>query len=105
MSEGGKTPAGRESWNKRLFRLRGLLVLVQEVLSIQRISLRRTESRVANNPSQLFLGRAVRHAGCPHHILLEHHRADVVSAKPQPHLANLQSLRHPARLDVEEVRQ
>src|ERR1700730_19400034 len=78
--------------------------LVKEVLPIKRIPLCRTKPSVADNPSQLFLGRAVSPPGGTNHIFLEHHRAHIVPAKTEPHLADFESLRDPARLHVEDVR-
>src|SRR6267378_2157486 len=78
--------------------------LVKEVLPIKRIPLCRTKPSVADNPSQLFLGRAVSHPGGANHVFFEHHRAHIVPAKTQTHLADFESLRDPARLHVKEVR-
>ena len=80
-------------------------VLVQEVLPIQRISLRGAEARIADDAAQLFFGGAVGHAGGSHYIFFQHHRAYVVAAEAQAHLADFQSLRDPARLHVQEVRE
>src|SRR5271165_1524502 len=55
--------------------------LIQEVLPVQRVALRGTKSRVANNPAQLFFGRAVGNPGSAHHVLLQHHRSHVVPAE------------------------
>jgi hypothetical protein len=62
---------------------------IQKILPIQRIPLRRTEPRIANNPSQLFFGRAVGHARRPHNVFLEHDGTHIIAAEPQPHLADL----------------
>src|SRR6266851_2280166 len=79
--------------------------LVKEVLPIKRIPLCRAKPSVADNPSQLFLGRAVSHPGGANHVFFEHHRTHIVPAKTQTHLADFESLRDPARLHVEEVRE
>ena len=79
--------------------------LVQEVLPIQRIPLRGPESRVANDAAQLFFGRAIRHTRGSYYVFFEHHRAYVVAAEAQAHLADFEALRDPARLHVEEVRE
>ncbi len=70
--------------------------LVQKILPIQRIPLRRPESRVANNPAQFFFRRAVIHAGGADYVFFQHHRADVVAAEAQAHLTDFESLRNPA---------
>jgi len=64
-----------ESGNQTSCALVSLVVksqLIQEVLPIQRVALGWTEACVADNPAQLFLGRAVRHPGCSHHVFLQH---------------------------------
>src|SRR5271165_2985205 len=76
---------------------------VQKELRIQRVPLRRTEAGIADDAAQLFFGSAVAHTGGAHHVLLNHHRANIVAAEAQSGLADLQPLRHPARLHVLEV--
>src|SRR5580765_364700 len=63
--------------------------LVQKILPVQRISLRWSESCVADNSPQFFFRRAVRYTRGADHIFFQHHRAHVVAAKPQAHLADL----------------
>jgi len=62
--------------------------LVQEVSPVKRISLHRFKPGVADNATQLFLGRAVGHARSSNHILFEHDRAYVVAAELQTKLAD-----------------
>ena len=54
---------------------------------------------------RFLLGRAVGHSGGADDVFFEHHRAHVVSAEAQAELTDFQSLRHPARLHVLEVRE
>src|SRR6266496_4033655 len=61
--------------------------LVQEVLPVERVALRRTEASIADDPPQLFFGRAIGHARRAHYVFLEHHRANIVAAEAQAHLA------------------
>ena len=70
--------------------------LVQEVLPIQSVALRRSESCVANNPAEFFFCRAVGYACGSYYIFFQHHRAYVVAAEAQAHLADFQTLRYPA---------
>jgi hypothetical protein len=46
--------------------------LIQEVLPVQSISLRRPESSVADYSAQLFFGRAVSDARGSYYILFQH---------------------------------
>ncbi len=80
------------------------LILVQEELPVERIPLRRPEACIANDSAQLFFCRAVGHAGGSHYIFFQHHRADIVAAEAQAHLADFQALRDPTGLHVQEVR-
>ena len=52
--------------------------------------------------SSLFVG-AVAHAGGEHHVFFDQDAAHVVGAELQAHLADLDSRRQPARLDVVDV--
>ena len=70
---------------------------------IERVALRGLEAGVADDAAQLFFGGAVGDAGGAHHVLFQHDRAHVVAAEAQAHLADFQTLRHPARLHVHEV--
>src|SRR5258706_7818412 len=79
--------------------------LVQEVLSVEGIALGRAEAGVADYAAKLLFCRAVRHACGSYYIFFEHHRADVVAAEAEAHLADFQALRDPARLHVQEVRE
>jgi hypothetical protein len=45
---------------------------VQKVLPIQRIPLRRPESRIADDAPQLFFCRAVRHACGSYYVFFQH---------------------------------
>src|SRR5258708_6884430 len=85
--------------------IKRLIVLVEEVLPIQRIALRRTESRIADDAAEFFFSRAVRHACGSYYVFFQHHRAYVVAAEAEAHLADFQALRDPTRLHVQEVRQ
>src|SRR5580693_937754 len=76
---------------------------IQEVLTVQRVPLCGTESGVADDAAQLFFCCAIGHACGADYIFFEHHRADIVAAEAQAHLADLQSLRHPTGLHVEEI--
>src|ERR1700690_505943 len=76
---------------------------IQKILPVQSIPLRRTKPRIAYDAPQFFFGGAVGHARSTHYVFLQHHRAHVISPKPQAHLADLQSLRHPTRLHVQEI--
>jgi len=58
--------------------------LIQKILPIQRIHLRRPETRVANNPAQRFFRRAVFHAGGTHNIFFQHPRANVIAVEEYP---------------------
>jgi len=62
--------------------------LVQEVLPIQGVALRRPESCVANNPAEFFFCRAVRHACGSYYIFFQHHRAYVIATEAEAHLAD-----------------
>src|SRR5208282_1460416 len=77
---------------------------VEEILPVQRVPLRRTEACIAYDAPQLFFGCAVGHACGADNVLLQHHRAHVVAAEAQAHLADFQSLGHPAGLHVHEIR-
>src|SRR5580658_8064305 len=73
---------------------------VQKILPVQRIPLRRTETRISYDAPQLFFGGAIVYTGGADDVLFEHHRAHVVAPEAQAHLADLQSLRYPAGLDI-----
>ena len=105
IATGNHGRAARQSRLKDEIQLLSRGRLIQKILPIQCIPLRRTESRIANNPPQLFFCRAIRHARGTHHIFLKHDGTNIIPAKTQSHLADFQSLRHPARLHVEKVRQ
>jgi hypothetical protein len=62
--------------------------LVQEVLPIQRIPLRRPEAGVADDAAEFFFGRAVGHACGSYYVFFQHHRAYVVASEAQAHLAD-----------------
>ncbi len=79
--------------------------LIQEILPIQRIPLRGPEARVADDAAQFFFGGAVGHACGSYYIFFQHHRAYVVAAEAEAHLADFQALRDPAGLHVQEVRE
>jgi len=68
-------------WGERL--------LVHEVLVIQRVALGGAEAGVADDAAQLLFRGAVGDAGGAHHVLLKHHRTDVVAAEAQTELADL----------------
>src|SRR5256885_678885 len=72
--------------------------LDQEELCVQRVALRGAEAGVADDVAQLFFRGAIGGAGGADYVFFEHHRPNVVAAEAQAHLADLQSLRHPARL-------
>src|SRR4051812_8945094 len=76
--------------------LRASSMSVQEVCAIKRIALYRLEAGIANHAAQLFLGGAIVHAGGAHHVFFQHDRANVIAAKSQTQLADLQSLCYPA---------
>ena len=78
--------------------------LIQKVLPIQRISLGGAESGVADNAAQFLFRGAVGHACSPHYIFFQHHRANVVAAEAQSHLANFQALCDPTGLHIHEIR-
>ncbi len=46
---------------------------IQKIRSIQRIPLRRLESRIANDAAQLFFSRAVGHASGADYVFFQHH--------------------------------
>src|SRR5581483_4110274 len=77
---------------------------VQEISTIQRVSLRRSEACIADNAPQLFFRGAVIHPGGADDVFFQHHGTDVIATKSQPHLADLQTLSDPAGLHVQEVR-
>src|SRR6059036_2856887 len=60
---------------------------IQEIRSIQGISLRGPEARIAYDAAQFFFGCAIIHSRRPDHILFQHHGTNVVSAEAQTHLA------------------
>src|SRR5579884_466736 len=62
--------------------------LIQEVGAVERIALDRAEARIADDAAQFFFGGAVGDAGGAHDVLFEHHRAHVIAAEAQPHLAD-----------------
>src|SRR5438309_5934372 len=78
---------------------------IQEVRPVQRVPLRRLKPRITNNAAQLFFSSAVGHAGGANDVFFEHHRADVVAAEAQAHLADFQSLGNPAGLHIEKIRE
>src|SRR5271167_1798650 len=75
----------------------------QEELRVQRVALGGTESCIADDAPQLLFGGAIADAGRAHHVLLDHYRADIVATETQAGLADLQALRHPARLNILKV--
>src|ERR1700722_2892435 len=79
--------------------------LIQEVLAIQRISLRGAKAGVADDAAEFFFGGAIVDAGGADYILFKHHRADVVAAEAQSHLEDFESLCDPTRLHIQEVRE
>src|SRR5260370_32701887 len=85
--------------------IKRLIVLVEEVLPVQRVALGGAESRIADDAAEFFFSRAVRHACGSYYVFFEHHRAYVVAAEAQAHLADFQALRYPPGLHVEEVRE
>ncbi len=62
--------------------------LVQEVLAIQRVSLGGAEAGVADYAAQFLFGSAVGYARGSYYILFQHHRAYVVAAEAEAHLAD-----------------
>src|SRR2546428_560575 len=89
--------------SKALGWYRGLVDPGQEISSIEGVALRGTEAGVANDVPQFFLAGAVAHAGGLHDVFFEHDGAHVVTAKAQPELADLESLRDPACLHIGNV--
>ena len=85
--------------------LRGHVILIQKIRPVQRIPLLRNKSGIPNQPPQLLFARAIMRARGRDHVLFDHDAADIVAAKPQPHLAGFQPRRHPRRLDVQNVLQ
>src|ERR1700680_714606 len=71
-------------------------VSVEEVRAVQRIPLHRFKPGIANDMAQLFFRGAVGHARSSHHVFLEHYGTNVIAAEAEAHLADFQSLRHPA---------
>jgi hypothetical protein len=67
---------------------RAALRLTQEVSAIQRIPLRRSEPRVADDAAEFFFRGAVGDTGGAHDVFFKHHRTDVVAAEAQAHLAD-----------------
>jgi hypothetical protein len=84
--------------------VRGRGSLIQKILPVQRIPLCGPKSCIANNPAQFFFRRAVVHSRGADYVFFQHHAADIVAAEAQAHLADLQALRNPARLHIEEIR-
>src|SRR5258707_13131927 len=70
--------------------------LVQEVLPVQGVPLLGNKSGVADHAAQLFFRGAVGHSGRADNVFFKHHRANVIAAKAQTELTDLQALRHPA---------
>src|ERR1035441_3272468 len=77
---------------------------VQKALPVERIPLRRTESRIAYDAPQFFFSGAVGYTGGADDVFLQHYRAHVVAAEAQAHLADFQTLRHPIGLHVQNIR-
>ena len=78
----------REKWGTQNLSVIYPSELIQKILPVQGIPLRRTEPGIANNPPQLFFGRAVGHARSAYDVLFQHHRAHIVPTKAQAHLAD-----------------
>ena len=71
--------------------------------AIQSVALRGHVSGIGNDAAQLFFIGAVANARGVHHIFFDQNAAHIVGAELQSHLANLDSRREPARLDVIDV--
>src|SRR5689334_19572173 len=80
-----------------------LLSLFEGVGAVQRVALRGDEARVGDNAPQLAFVGAVAHAGGVHHVFFDQDAAHVVRAELQSYLADFDSGREPARLDVVDV--
>src|SRR6266849_2318950 len=76
---------------------------IQEIRSVQGISLRGPEACIAYDAAQFVFGCAIIYPGRTDYILFQHHGTNVVSAEAQAHLADFQALRNPTRLHIEEV--
>src|SRR4051812_33189873 len=63
--------------------------LIEEVLPVKSVPLRRTEAGVADHAAELFFRGAVRGSGCLDHVFFQHDGADVIASEPESHLANL----------------
>src|SRR5882724_1702661 len=79
--------------------------LIQEIRAIECVALGRFEPGVPDNSAELFFRGAIRYTRGTYHIFFEHDRSDVVAAEAQTHLTDFQSLGHPARLHIQEVRE
>src|SRR5258705_13385125 len=75
----------------------------QDVGAVKRVALRGPEAGVGDDAAKLFFVGAVPDARGEHHVFLNQNAADVVGAKLQANLANLDARREPARLDVIDV--
>ncbi len=63
--------------------------LVEEVGTVEGVSLDGTETGVTDDAAKLLFGGAVAGSGGFNHILLKHHGTDIVAAESQSHLTNL----------------
>src|SRR6266481_5726127 len=75
----------------------------QDVGAVKRVALRGPEAGVGDDAAKLFFVGAVPDARGEHHVFLNQNTADVVGAKLQANLANLDTRREPTRLNVIDV--
>src|ERR1019366_9960013 len=77
--------------------------LLHHIGPVQRVALCGNVSGVGNDAAQLGFVGAVGHACREDDIFLDQNASDIVGAELQTDLADLDSLREPARLDVIDV--
>src|SRR5713101_10200993 len=78
--------------------------LVQEILPVKRIALRRPEPGIADHVAQFFFRGAIGYARRTHNVFFDHDRAYVIAAKTQSELADFEPVCDPTRLYVLKIR-
>ena len=77
--------------------------LLQRIRPVQGIALGGDEAGVRDDAAKLGFVGAVADAGGINYVFFDQDAADIIRAELQTHLANLDSRREPARLDVVDV--
>src|ERR1700680_2238850 len=76
---------------------------LEDVGAVERVALRWLKACIGDDPAKFFFVGAARDTRGVYHVFLNQHAADIVGAKLQTHLANLDARREPTRLDVIDV--